>query len=79
MTDNLPSTADLRERSLAAMQRIGVTLPEGSGITARSPITGEALFDLAATTPAEVELAVTEAEEAFRTTPWCGSHRSGHR
>jgi aldehyde dehydrogenase (NAD+) len=72
MTDTLPATAELRERTLAALNRIGVAVPEGKGITARTPITGEKLFDLAATTPAEAEQAIAEAAEAFqawRTTP----------
>jgi aldehyde dehydrogenase (NAD+) len=72
MTDTLPTTAELRERTLAALNRIGVAVPEGKGITARTPITGVKLFDLAATTPGEAEQAIAEAAEAFqtwRTTP----------
>jgi aldehyde dehydrogenase (NAD+) len=69
MTDNtaaIPSTGDLRERTRAALARIGVTIPEGTDLHARSPITGEALFGLRAAAPGEVDDAVAAAAEAFR-------------
>jgi aldehyde dehydrogenase (NAD+) len=77
----LSSTDSIRERALASLRRVGVTVPEGDGLTARTPITGQPLFELAATTAEETGQAVTEAAAAFRawrTTPapdrgsWCG-------
>ncbi|MFC7303884.1 aldehyde dehydrogenase family protein [Streptomyces monticola] len=68
----LPATAELRDRARAGLERIGASVPEGSGLRARTPITGEDLFGLAATTPAAAEAAVAAAHEAFltwRTTP----------
>jgi aldehyde dehydrogenase (NAD+) len=68
----LPDTATLRDRALASLGRMGVTVPAGSGLTARTPITGEPLFELAAATPEQASAAVAESAEAFRawrTTP----------
>ncbi|MEV6985650.1 aldehyde dehydrogenase family protein [Sphaerisporangium sp. NPDC051017] len=68
MSDNtLLSTDAIRERALGALRRVGITAPEGTGLTARTPITGRPLFELAATTAEQAEQAVTEAETAFRT------------
>lgn len=70
MTDHtaaLPSSEELRDRARTALERIGVDLPEGSDLPARSPITGEVLWWLRATTPDEAEQAVAAAAEAFRT------------
>ncbi|MDH6578195.1 aldehyde dehydrogenase family protein [Kitasatospora sp. MAP5-34] len=70
--DSLPSTEDLRTRALDALTRLGVTVPEGDGLRARTPITGEELFDLRADTPATAEDAVSAARAAFlrwRATP----------
>ncbi|GLW31058.1 L-piperidine-6-carboxylate dehydrogenase [Actinoplanes regularis] len=61
------STDELRERALASLHRIGAVVPEGTGLHARSPITGENLFALRATTAEETERAIGEAAEAFRT------------
>ena len=74
MTDTtaLPTTDALRDRARAALDRIGVTVPAGTGFSASSPITGEELFDLQATTAAEAEQAIGQAATAFtawRTTP----------
>ena len=75
MTDsvlNLPATADLAERARDRLRRIGAAIPEGNDFSARTPITGEDLFGLAATTPDEADAAVGAAAEAFttwRTTP----------
>jgi len=75
MTDTaltLPATADLADRARDRLRRIGVTIPEGTDFAARTPITGEDLFGLAATTPEEADAAVAAAAEAFttwRTTP----------
>ncbi|MFD9959566.1 aldehyde dehydrogenase family protein [Amycolatopsis sp. NPDC058986] len=68
----LPSTAELRDRARAALERVGVTLVEGDGFAARTPITGEDLFRLKATTAEEADDVVAAAAEAFRswrTTP----------
>ncbi|MGW3037819.1 L-piperidine-6-carboxylate dehydrogenase [Streptomyces sp. NPDC001178] len=68
----LPSTEDLRTRARTSLDRIGVTVPEGADIRARTPITGEDLFGVRATTAAGTEEAVSAAREAFltwRTTP----------
>ncbi|MFC9250440.1 L-piperidine-6-carboxylate dehydrogenase [Amycolatopsis thailandensis] len=67
-----PSTETVRELALSSLRRIGVVLPEGEGLHARTPITGETLFRLAATTAEEADLAVSDAVGAFetwRTTP----------
>ncbi|WP_433789385.1 L-piperidine-6-carboxylate dehydrogenase [Actinoplanes sp. CA-252034] len=64
---NLPTTQQLRDRARASLDRIGVTVPEGDDLHARSPITGERLFGLRATTAEQAEQAIGEAAEAFRT------------
>jgi aldehyde dehydrogenase (NAD+) len=63
----LPTTLQLRDRAQGALDRIGVTVPVGDDLPARSPITGEQLFGLRATTAEEAERAIGEAAEAFRT------------
>ncbi|WP_409236311.1 aldehyde dehydrogenase family protein [Streptomyces sp. PA5.6] len=68
----LPATDELRARARTALDRVGVTVPEGNGLRARTPITGEDLFGLAATGPAGTEEALAAARAAFldwRTTP----------
>jgi aldehyde dehydrogenase (NAD+) len=68
----LPTTEDLRARARTSLQRIGVTVPEGTGLQARTPITGENLFGLTAATDADAGEAVAATREAFlawRTTP----------
>jgi aldehyde dehydrogenase (NAD+) len=63
------STDELRSRARAALERCGVDLSSpGTGpvLSARSPITGEALFDVPAAGGAEVEAAISEAKDAFR-------------
>ncbi|WP_030561831.1 L-piperidine-6-carboxylate dehydrogenase [Streptomyces aureocirculatus] len=75
----LPTTDELRARARAALDRVGVdrvgvdvggTLPGGGGAGqvchARTPITGEHLFPVAATTPAAADRAVADAHRAFR-------------
>ena len=75
MTDStvsLPTTDQLRERARAALDRIGVHVPTGTDLSARTPITGEDLFGLRATTGEEARQAIGEAAAAFatwRTTP----------
>ena len=71
-TSTLPSTDSLRDRARLSLRRVGVTVPAGDGLAARSPITGEDLFGLAATTADDVDQAIGAATEAFRdwrTTP----------
>ncbi|MPY58058.1 L-piperidine-6-carboxylate dehydrogenase [Streptomyces spongiae] len=71
-TAALPTTEDLRTRALTCLERVGATVPEGTGFQARTPITGEDLFRLAAATEADVEEALAATREAFltwRTTP----------
>ncbi|MEU6761675.1 aldehyde dehydrogenase family protein [Streptomyces sp. NPDC046853] len=71
-TNALPTTDDLRTRARASLRRVGVSVPEGDGLRARTPITGEDLFGLSAATAADTEDAVAAAREAFlvwRTTP----------
>ena len=63
----LPTAADLRERALAALARLGVELAPGGGpLTVRSPITGTPLFE-AAPGPSDVDGAVARAAAAFAT------------
>jgi aldehyde dehydrogenase (NAD+) len=72
MTTALPTTDALRDRARAALQRIGADVPEGSGHQARTPITGEELFGIAAATGSDVEDALVATSAAFlawRTTP----------
>ncbi|RZQ60127.1 aldehyde dehydrogenase family protein [Amycolatopsis suaedae] len=72
MTVTLPTTQELRDRARTALDRVGVTLPDGDGVRARTPITGEDLFPLRASTSADAEAAIAAAAEAFgtwRTTP----------
>ncbi|MEQ3549543.1 aldehyde dehydrogenase family protein [Pseudonocardia nematodicida] len=71
-TASLPGTDELRRRALDALRRVGASVPAGTGLSARSPITGETLLDLRADTADDVGRAVDEAAEAFatwRTTP----------
>jgi aldehyde dehydrogenase (NAD+) len=68
----LPSVEDLRERARTSLARIGATLPDGRDLQARSPIVGDDLLGLRATTAEEAEEAVAAAAKAFltwRTTP----------
>ncbi|MFF1381873.1 aldehyde dehydrogenase family protein [Streptomyces sp. NPDC058308] len=67
-----PSTDELRTRARAGLARIGVDVPDGHALRARTPVTGEDLFGLAATDAAGTEEALTAAHAAFlvwRTTP----------
>ena len=65
---SVSSTDDLRSRARAALENCGVDLSPGTGrsSSARSPITGEALFDVPAAGQAEVEEAIAAAGRAFR-------------
>jgi aldehyde dehydrogenase (NAD+) len=71
-TADLPSTAFLRDKAAASLQAMGVTVVDGQDLSARTPITGEALFGLRASTAEETDDAIAAAAEAFRswrTTP----------
>ena len=61
------SAADLSTVATRALAACGVTLPPAgaTNLTARSPITGAALFDVAAAGPQEVESAIARAHAAF--------------
>jgi aldehyde dehydrogenase (NAD+) len=68
------ATDELRERARRSIERCGVELTPAGGppINARSPITGEALFEVPAADRAEVEEAVSAGKAAFnawRTVP----------
>lgn len=72
----LPTTAELRDRALTALTAIGAHAPLGEvgaqGLAARSPLTGECLFTVAATSAENTDAAISEAAQAFstwRTTP----------
>ncbi|MUL40707.1 aldehyde dehydrogenase family protein [Streptomonospora sp. PA3] len=65
----LPATERLRDRATAALGRCGAASPDGAagaGLTARTPITGEALFRLAPAGAADAGQAVSAAESVFR-------------
>ena len=72
----LPTTAELRDRALAALASIGARTqlgePGAIGLTARSPLTGDCLFTVDPTSPEHTDAAISEAAKAFstwRTTP----------
>ncbi|GAA2925599.1 aldehyde dehydrogenase family protein [Kitasatospora cinereorecta] len=74
MVTEVSSTDDVRAKAENALARCGVELGafKGDAITARTPVTGAALFGLRADTPADVDRAVEAAQAAFldwRTTP----------
>ncbi|HLY50842.1 MAG TPA: aldehyde dehydrogenase family protein [Solirubrobacteraceae bacterium] len=65
---SVSSTEDLRARAREALENCGVDLSAaatGRAVSARSPITGEALFDIPAAGRAEVEEAIAAAKAAF--------------
>ena len=61
----LPTTEELRARARAGLERIGVTLQEGTDFQARTPLTGEDLFGLTAATATDTEEALAATSEAF--------------
>src|SRR5213076_2477344 len=66
---SISSTDELRSRARGALENCGVDLSSlgaGPSVSARSPITGESLFDVPAAGRAEVEAAIAETERAFR-------------
>src|SRR5919109_1139601 len=74
-TPAVPTTEELVELARTVLRRCGAdldALPGAGRITARSPVTGEPLFEVAASTPADVEAAIQAAHTAFlawRTVP----------
>jgi aldehyde dehydrogenase (NAD+) len=65
---SVSSTDELRSRARRALENCGVDLSSvvtGPSASARSPITGEELFDVPAAGQAEVEAAIAEAKRAF--------------
>jgi aldehyde dehydrogenase (NAD+) len=66
---SVSSTDELRSRARQSLENCGVDLPSvvtGPSVTARSPITGESLFDLPRAGQSEVEAAIAAAQAAFR-------------
>ena len=66
---SVSSTDELRSRAREALENCGVDLSSpgtGPSLSARSPITGEALFDVPAASQADVEAAIAETKHAFR-------------
>jgi len=66
---SISSTDELRSRARGALENCGVDLSSlgtGPSVSARSPITGESLFDVPAAGQAEVEAAIAATERAFR-------------
>ena len=62
------TTDELARLARSALQRCGADLsrlPGAARITARTPVTGEALFDVPASTPTEVSAAIEAAHTAF--------------
>ena len=66
---SVSSTDDLRDRARASLGACGVELSPATAarIAARSPITGEELFDVPAAGRAEIETAIAAAKAAFMT------------
>jgi aldehyde dehydrogenase (NAD+) len=66
---SVSSTDDLRGRARRSLERCGVRLSDGVGprISARSPITGEDLFDVQGAGRDEIEAAIAAARRAFAT------------
>ncbi len=63
------STDELRERARVSLERCGLSIspPTGPGVMARSPITGEDLFEVPAAGVADIEAAIAPAKSAFAT------------
>ena len=66
---SVSSTEELRERARRSLDRCGVSLSLGTEphITARSPITGEHLFEVPAADADAVQAAIAAAKSAFST------------
>src|SRR5262245_51975908 len=66
---SVSSTDELRSRAREALENCAIDLSSlgtRPSVSARSPITGEELFDVPAAGRAEVEAAIAEAKSAFR-------------
>jgi aldehyde dehydrogenase (NAD+) len=63
----LPRHENLAAEAAAILSRLGVELPDGGELIARSPITGGELGRVRAHTASDVDRIVGEAAEAFRT------------
>ncbi|BBY07457.1 L-piperidine-6-carboxylate dehydrogenase [Mycobacterium noviomagense] len=67
----LPTAEDLRARVRQALEAIGADVilgaPGQPGLPARTPITGDALFTIAPSTPAEVDQTIAAGAQAFST------------
>jgi aldehyde dehydrogenase (NAD+) len=63
------TTDALRDRARTALQRCGATLPPAPAnpVAARTPITGDELFEFPGADRADVESAIAAAKEAFAT------------
>ncbi len=72
---NLPNADELRARARHALQATGADVslgePGGHGLPASTPITGEVLFTVAQSTPAQVDQTIAEAAQAF--SAWRGT------
>ncbi|ANI38619.1 L-piperidine-6-carboxylate dehydrogenase [Mycolicibacterium vaccae] len=76
LTSTLPTADALRARVRDALAAVGADVPLGDpgaeGLPASTPITGDVLFSVPASSAADAEAAISEAAEAFstwRTTP----------
>ncbi|MDG5481904.1 L-piperidine-6-carboxylate dehydrogenase [Mycolicibacterium gadium] len=72
----LPTADDLRAQARNALAAVGSAVelgePGAHGVPASTPITGDVLFTVAATSPQQADAAIAEAAQAFtswRTTP----------
>ena len=80
----LPTADDLRARVRDALAAVGSPAqlgePGGAGLPASTPITGDVLFTIAETSPAQADTAIAEAAQAFtswRTHPGAGAWCAG--
>ncbi len=68
---NLPTPDELRARARRALAGIEADVslgePDGHGLTASTPITGEVLFTVAPTTPEQADQTIAAAADAFST------------
>ena len=66
---SMPTAEELRNRARKALEAIGtdVTLgePDGNGLPASTPITGDVLFTVAPTTPEQANQTIANAAQAF--------------
>ena len=60
-----PTADELRDRALAALASCGAQIPAGTGLNARSPLTGTDLLPLASAGVDQVAAAIDRAHDAF--------------